>query len=230
MGHAQILLAGLHPLLMEDVRLQFEDRYDLISAPGDRNTLVTTVRRTRPDAVVLDLPAQSHAGLDTLRRLRAASHDTKVIVASWRTDPAFIIDAFRLGASAYLVKPTVPTELPRAVQTVLSGRRYLSSLAGRRRGLVVHAQPEAVASQSPARRLPGREKELLRLIGRGYSAKTIAEKLHLSAEAVGEHIARLMKQLGAKTRRGLSRCLAHLPRQRERAVTDIHRSGREGAP
>ncbi|MEW6246039.1 MAG: response regulator transcription factor [Nitrospirota bacterium] len=208
MGHAQILLAGLHPLLMEDVRLQFEDRYDLISAPGDRNTLVTTVRRTRPDAVVLDLPAQSRAGLDVVRRLRAASHDTKVIVASWRTDPAFIIDAFRSGASAYLVKPTVPTELPCAVQTVLRGRRYLSSLAGRRRGLIVHAQPETV----PPRRFPGREKELLRLIGRGYSAKTIAEKLHLSAEAVGEYIARLMKQLGAKTRRGLSRYLARRSR------------------
>ncbi|GEM_PF-6219816 len=190
---------------------------------------MTIVCRTRPDAVVVDLPAQPHASLDTLRRLRAASHNTKVIVASWRTDPAFIIDAFRSGASAYLVKPTVQTELPRAVQTVLSGRRYLSSLAGRRRGLVVHAQPEAVASRSPARRLPGREKELLRLIGWGYSAKTIAEKLHLSAEAVGERIARLMKQLGAKTRRRLSRRLAHLPRQRERAVTDIHRSGREGA-
>lgn len=230
MGHAQILLAGLHPLLMEDVRLQFEDRYDLISAPWDRNTLVSAVRRTRPDAVVLDLPAQSRAGLDVVRRLRAASHDTKVIVASGRTDPAFIIDAFRSGASAYLVKPTVPTELPYAVQTVLSGRRYLSSLAGRRRGLIVHAQPGVVPSQSPARRLPGREKELLRLIGRGYSATTIAEKLHLSAEAVGEYIARLMKQLGAKTRRGLSHCLARLPRSRERAVTDAHRSGREGAP
>ncbi len=212
MGHAQILVAGLHPLLMEDVRLQFEDRYDLISAPGDQHTLVSSVRRTRPDAVVLDLPAQSRAGLDVVRRLRAASHDTKVIVASWRIDPAFIIDAFRSGASAYLVKPTVPTELPCAVQTVLSGQRYLSSLAGRRRGLIVHAQPETVSPRSPARRFPGCEKELLRLIGRGYSAKTIAEKLHLSAEAVGEYIARLMKQLGAKTRRGLSRYLARRSR------------------
>jgi DNA-binding NarL/FixJ family response regulator len=195
MGYIQILLAGLHPLQMEDVRLQLDDRYDLTVAK-DLKGLISTARRTRPDALVLDLPVISRTGLETLRRLKAALHQTKIIVVSWRTDPSFIIGAFRSGASAYVAKPTALAELPCAIETALHGQRYLSSSASARHASTVLGRPRPMASQRPTQQSTSIDKDMLRLIGRGHSAKRIAETRSLSVETVREYIAHLMKELG----------------------------------
>lgn len=168
---------------------------DAISVVGDAAALSElTLRRTRPDLIVLDLDGSPIDLAETMRGCRDVVPHAKVCVLSTHVQPEVMQRCLSAGADGYVVKDILPVELIRAVKTVASGQAYVDPrVAGgvlKRRSTFGRAQNE----------LSVRETEIIRLIARGLSNKEISGKLHLSEKTVKNHISRIFAKLGFTAR------------------------------
>ncbi len=152
-------------------------------------------RSNRFDIAILDISMPGLGGLETLRRLGAEVPDLKVIILSMHPEEQYAIRCLKEGARAYLTKAGAPTELVAAIRTVAQGKRYITpSLAD---ALASSLGP--ASREMPHERLSQREFEVLSRLGRGESARTIADSLHLSVKTVGTYSARVRSKLGLRS-------------------------------
>ena len=169
---------------------------EAISVVGDAPALSElTLRRTRPDLIVLDLDGTQVDLADAMRGCRAVVPNAKVCVLSTHVQPEVMQRCLTAGADGYVVKDILPAELIRAVKMLASGESYVDPrVAGgvlkRRSAFGGRAQNE----------LSTRETEIIRLIARGMSNKEISGSLHLSEKTVKNHISRIFAKLGFTAR------------------------------
>lgn len=201
-----VFLVDDHPLLRSGVRAALEQAGSL-TVVGEACTgrqAVAEVLARQPELVLMDLHLPDLNGIEATRQILAAFPGAKVLVFSGDSDRALVDSALQAGASGYLLKESVVTELLRAIKLVLSGRLYLSPevsadiMADYRRSLGCKVSPEKPAI------LP-RETQLLRLIAQGKRNKEIAEELGLRLNSVETYRVRLMKKLGCSSTADLVR-------------------------
>ena len=135
-------------------------------------------------------------GLDALERLRAKHPGLKVILLSVHSDSPYIQTAVSLGADGYVLKSGRATEVVAAVGAVTRGGSYFSPPVAKE--IVEQLRRPERASSEPFASLSSREREVLRLIADGLSAKEIASELGISAKTVEAHRTSLMRKLGAR--------------------------------
>jgi DNA-binding NarL/FixJ family response regulator len=195
MKRARVLLADDHRLLREAFARLLEPNCDIVGAVADGRALVAAAADTRPDIVVVDIGMPLLNGLEAARQLKRLMPDLKVIFLTMNEDRDVAAEAFRAGASGYLLKNSAASELTQAIDEVLHGRSYVTPLAAQ--GLVDSLIQEP-AAQHKASKLSGRQREVLQLLAEGRTMKEIAHILKITPRTVAFHKYSMMESLGIK--------------------------------
>lgn len=210
MTRTRIFLADDHALVTEGIRKLLEDEFELVGTATDGRALLAGVEALKPDLVLVDISLPSLNGLDAARQLKKVVPDANVIFLTMHADQGFVTEAFRAGASGYVVKQSAASELLFAIQEVLKGRTYVSPIVAK--DLVARAvnPGDGGATRSFASRLTARQREVVQLIAEGRSTKEIAGVLKVSTKTVEFHKTRIMQQLGVHSTAELTKyALAH---------------------
>jgi len=208
----RIVLAEDHYLVREGVRrlLEAQPEFEIAAVCGDLGSLLEAADRERPDVVVTDIrmpPGHADEGIEAARRLRESQPDLGVVVLSQYANPSYALALLDTGSNgrAYLLKERVHDldQLATAIRTVAEGGSLIDPKVVE--GLVAD---RARAAASPVNELTAREREVLRLIARGYRYKEIAATLHLSVKTVETHVSNVLRKLQLSSRHELTRWAA----------------------
>ena len=199
MKRPRVLLADDHTLLLQGITKLLESEVDLVGAVEDGNALLAAAERLKPDVILLDISMPLLNGMAVARQLKKILPDVQIIFLTMHANPVYVTEAFRVGASGYVLKQSDASELLLAIREVLKGRSYVTPLVT---SDVLHSllkpsdqsTPEAVSSQ-----LSPRQKEVLHLLAEGRSAKEIASLLDISVRTVEFHKSALMEKVGVHT-------------------------------
>jgi len=187
-----VLLADDHRLLREAFTRLLEPECEVVGAVADGRALLMAAPDLRPDIVVLDVAMPLLNGLDAARQLKRTMPKVKVIFLTMSEDSDVAAEAFRAGASGYLLKNSAASELVQAIREVSLGRSYVTPLATQ--GLVETFLHNAKPS-SKATDLSPRQREVLQLLAEGHTMKEIARLLKITPRTVAFHKYSMMEQL-----------------------------------
>jgi NarL family two-component system response regulator LiaR len=192
-----VLLADDHPVVRQGLKAFLELQPD-VSVAGeacDGAEAVALAADLLPDVVLLDLVMPGLEGPEAIRRIRAASPGTKVIVLTSFAGDDELFPALRAGADAYLLKDVEPRELAEAIRRVHAGEAPLDPKVAAR--VLRELAGDSAPHQDP---LTPRELEVLRLLARGLSNKAIAAELVVSEKTVKTHVSSILGKLGLTDR------------------------------
>ncbi|HRI04251.1 MAG TPA: response regulator transcription factor [Pyrinomonadaceae bacterium] len=196
MSQIRILLVDDHKILVDAVKKLVEQEFEVIGTFENGRELLDNAPKLRPDVIVLDMAMPAMNGLLVAERIKKLLPHTKLIFLTMNRDPEFVAEAFRLGASGYILKSATGRELIQAIRTVISGGYYASpeftkTMAG-------EFGEEHKKAKSP-HQLSARQKEVLQLLAEGSSMKQIATILNIAEPTVAYHKYSMMKLLNIKS-------------------------------
>lgn len=179
---AKLLFVDDHQLLLDALFSMTSGQYD-VRAVDSTAKAEETAKTFSPDLAILDLQMPDGSGFQAARRLLQQKPDLKLMFLSMYTDSRYVKEAMAIGALGYLSKNVRGEELMVAIQTVLSGGKY------------VCLQTQGQNGDYPVCDLTERQTEVLRLIAQGCSAKEIATELGISVRTAEFHRAAIMDRL-----------------------------------
>lgn len=197
---ARILIADDHVLVAEACKSLLEPEFEIVGMVADGRALLQAAAELRPDVVILDISMPQLNGLDAGEQVKQKNRATKLIYLTMIQGPDVAAEAFRRGASGYVLKHCSAEELIVAVRRVLRGDSYLSPLITRD---TVEFLLRSGAVYNEEKRISGRQSEVLQLLAEGKSMKEIAYILQLKPGTIAFHKYRIMDVLGIKTSAGL---------------------------
>jgi DNA-binding NarL/FixJ family response regulator len=180
---------------------------DVVGEAADVTTAIDAIRELEPDVVLLDVHLPEGGGRAVLDAVAATHPEVRFLALSVSDAPADVIGIVRGGARGYVTKAISGTELCEAVARVHAGDAYFSP---RLAGMVLDAFRGAVSVPLDPEldQLTAREREVLRLIGAGYTYKEVGRRLHISARTVEAHVSAVLRKLQLSSRHELSRWAA----------------------
>jgi len=192
----RVLLADDHTLLLEAFRKLLADECDVVGMVGDGRALVEAAAKLRPDVIVVDVGMPLLNGVDAARQIKQAWPETRIVFLTMNEDPDVAAEAFRAGASGYLLKRSAASELLVAIREVVQRRSYVTPLVteGLVGSMIVGAGGHVAGAQ-----LTTRQREVIQLLAEGHSMKAIARILNIAPRTVAFHKYRIMDQLHLKT-------------------------------
>ena len=196
MADPRVLLADDHTLLLGAFEKLLAPECEIVGTASDGRSLVVEAQRLKPDVVVLDIAMPLLNGLEAGRQIKQLQKDVKLVFVTMYEDSDLAAEAFRAGASAYLLKRSAASELLLAVREVMKGRSYVTPLVTE--GLV-GAFMKAAAKRKPSRELTPRQREVLQLLAEGRSMKQVAALLNVTPRTVAFHKYRMMEQLNIRS-------------------------------
>jgi DNA-binding NarL/FixJ family response regulator len=189
----RVLLADDHRFLREAFSQLLEPNCEVVGAVADGRAMIAAAKELRPEVVVLDIAMPLLNGLDAARQLKCLMPAVKVIFLTVSEDPDLAAEAFRAGASGFLLKNSAASELFQAIQEVLQGRCYVTPQATE--GLV-GAFLDGPAPEKKPGELSPRQREVLQLLAEGHAMKEISRILKITPRTVAFHKYSMMEQLG----------------------------------
>jgi DNA-binding NarL/FixJ family response regulator len=194
MAGTRVLLADDHTLLLGAFEKLLAPMCEVVGTVSDGRELVAAAQRLKPDVIVLDIGMPLLNGLDAGRQIKQLLPSTKLVFLTMNEDSDLAAEAFRAGASAYLLKRSATAELMTAIREVINGRSYVTPLVTA--GLVgSFMQPQ---DKNPLHLTP-RQREVLQLLAEGFSMKQVADMLSVTPRTVQFHKYSMMRQLGIKS-------------------------------
>ena len=195
MGRPRLVLADDHALLLGAFEKLLSGECDIVGLASDGRALVAAAEQHKPDVIVLDISMPLLNGLEAGRQIKQRLRDVKLVFLTMNEDPDLAAEAFRSGASGYLLKRSAASELTTAIREVMQGRSYITPLMTESLvGSLMHLN-----AHSPATELTARQREVLQLLAEGRSMKDIAAVLNLTPRTVAFHKYRMMEQLKVKS-------------------------------
>ena len=191
----RVLLADDHALLLGAYQTLLAGECQIVGQVSDGRALVAAALALSPDLIILDISMPLLNGLEAGRQIKQALPQVKLVFVTMNEDPDLAAEAFRAGASAYLVKRCAASELVAAVQEVLQGRSYVTPLITE--GLVESLLE--LEGGTAGSELTPRQREILQLLAEGRSMKEVAAVLDVTPRTVAFHKYRMMSQLKVKT-------------------------------
>ncbi len=191
----RVLLADDHTLLLEAFEKLLEHEYTVVGAVSDGRALLSAAAELKPDVIVLDIAMPLLNGLDAARQLKKTMPKVKLVFLTMNEDPNVASEAFRAGASGYLLKTSASSELSKAIEEALCGRSYVTPIVTQ--GMVDSFIRHPVEDRN-APRLTPRQREVLQLLVEGGSMKEAAKILSVTPRTVAFHKYRMMEQLNLK--------------------------------
>ena len=193
---ARVLIADDHRLVAETCKSMLEPEFEVVGVHTDGRSLVQAALSSKPDVVLLDIGMPQLNGLDAGEQIKAKQPKIKLIFLTMNVAPEVVAEAFRRGASAYVLKQSAAEELLTALRRVLRGESYLSPLITRE--TVTHLLSRS-KTEDDEKRITARQSEILQLLAEGKSMKEAAAILDLKAGTIAFHKYRMMQTLGIKT-------------------------------
>jgi DNA-binding NarL/FixJ family response regulator len=201
----RVLLADDQALVRGSFRILVDTAPGLASA-GEAATgaeAIGLARREKPDIILMDIRMPGMDGIEATRRITAdpQTQGVRVLILTTYDLDEYVFAALRAGASGFLLKDTRPADLLAAIRIIAAGEALLAPSVTRRLIAEFTRRPEPRHQPATAlQEVTGREREVLTLIGLGYSNTEIASRLHVSHSTVKAHIGRLLMKLSARDR------------------------------
>ncbi|WP_241760484.1 response regulator [Dethiosulfovibrio peptidovorans] len=183
----QIVRKGLVMLL------EAEKNIDIVAEVSDGRAAVDIAEELRPHVAVMDIVMPGMGGIEATRRLRKLG--VAVVALSMHSDRHFVVEMFRAGARAFLLKDCATDELVGAIRAVVEGEAYLGPSIERGLGMDLSSLDYLIAEEDQRMELTPREWEILQLVAEGRSTREIASSLNLSAKTVENHRQSVMNKL-----------------------------------
>ena len=198
MSKTRVLLADDHAVVRAGIgkALGELDELEIVGEVGDGPTLFAALTRLCPDVLLVDVAMPNFLAVPDVKRIREAYPSLKILVVSAYDDDAYVVGLLDAGVNGYHLKDQPLSHLRLAVQRVLAGERWLSSMLVDR---LLRRQTQH-AAVPPLPRLTPRQNDLLRMLQQGYDNAAIARAMKLSVKTVENHLTRLYRQLGVNSR------------------------------
>jgi len=201
----RVLVADDQALVRGSFRILVDTAPDLITV-GEAATgteAIELARREKPDIVLMDIRMPGMDGIEATRQITAdpKTSAVRVLILTTFDDDEYVFAALRAGASGFLLKDTLPADLLAAIRVVAAGDALLAPAVTRRliAEFTRHTEPRLRPAAS-LDEITEREREVLTLIGLGYSNTEIASHLRVSLSTAKTHVGRLLMKLGARDR------------------------------
>jgi DNA-binding NarL/FixJ family response regulator len=192
----RVLLADDHEILVDGLKSVLEPEYEVVGIALDGRALLEAAAKLQPDIIVLDIAMPELNGLDAARQIRQSMPKVKLIFLTVNKDPYIVKEAFRAGASAFLLKQSAALELTEAIRQVLRGGTYVTPRVSE--GLSnISLRPPKDREHAPEP--TPRQREVIQLLAEGRSMKQVAGALHITPRTVAEHKYKVMELLQLKT-------------------------------
>ncbi|HZR15634.1 MAG TPA: response regulator transcription factor [Acidimicrobiia bacterium] len=200
----RVFVVDDHHLFRSGVRAEIGDAVDLVGDASEVDAAVELVGERHPDVVLVDVHMPGGGGADVIRRVLRDHPDIRFLAVSVSDAPSDVIDVIRAGARGYVTKTISGDELVDAITRVADGDAVFSPMLA---GIVLDAFASIpVGTVDPELdQLTAREREVLRLIARGYSYKEIARELNIAAKTVETHVSAVLRKLQLSNRHELTR-------------------------
>jgi two-component system, NarL family, response regulator NreC len=208
----RVLIADDHGVLRAALRALLKARPELevIGEAGDGNQVLQLAGELKPDLVLMDISMPGLGGIDTTRELKARWPSIQVLILTVHEDEELLREAVGAGASGYVVKRALESELLNAMAAVMRGELYVHPVMTRALLTDLASRPAAGEEVVEHEQLTPRELQVLGLIAKGYTNLQIADTLMLSVRTVESHRANIMGKLGLHNRAELVRyAIAH---------------------
>jgi DNA-binding NarL/FixJ family response regulator len=191
-----IIIADDHALVADLCKRLLEPEFEVVATVGDGRALVRIAATLKPQVIVIDIGMPLLNGLDAGYQVKQLMGSAKLVFLTMNTDPSLVAEAFRCGASGYLLKTCAASELTIAVREVLNGRSYLApAIAKETVDFLLHREKE---SSPEEQQLTERQREVLQLLTEGKTMKEAAYILKLSIHTIAFHKFRIMEVLNAE--------------------------------
>ena len=192
----RIVLADDHRIVVEGLKSILARDFDLIGVVEDGQRMIEAARTLSPDAIVADISMPLLNGIEALEQLRKDGLEVPVVFLTMHHDVEYASMALEAGAAGYVLKHAAPEELVQALRVALDGGTFVSpSLAGE---LFQAQRTKSRGNDEPRVTLSARQRDILRLLADGRSAKEIAKALDISSRTVEFHKYKLMESIGLK--------------------------------
>jgi NarL family two-component system response regulator LiaR len=189
---SRVLLADDHRLILDSVRNSLEEsgEFEVVGEAMNGTQVLTLIKRTHPDVVVLDIRMPGMDGLVCLDQIKKRSPEIKVIVLSASTDPRLIENVLKRGASAYIVKSVNPVDLPSAIRQAVDETVFTA----------IGLPDDNAASAAKSAGLTSRELAILTALAQGKSNAAIAKELWVAPQTVKFHLTNIYRKLNVANR------------------------------
>ncbi|MEE1755530.1 response regulator transcription factor [Streptomyces sp. SP18CS02] len=202
-----VLIVDDQPLQRLGFRMLLESQDDMaiLGEAGNGSEAVRMTAELHPDVVLMDIRMPGMDGIEATRRIVAAGARARVLILTTFDLDEYAYQGLRAGASGFLIKDALPEEVLSGIRSVASGDAVVApSLTRRLLDAYAHHLPDSPsAPAAPDPRLAsltGREREILTVIGQGWTNTEIAQRLHLAESTVKTHIGRILAKTGARDR------------------------------
>ena len=205
----RVVLVDDHGLFRAGVRAELDGLVDVVGDAGTVGEAIECIVRTEPDVVLLDVQMPDGGGAEVIREVAGRRPAVRFLALSVSDAPDDVISIIRAGARGYVTKTISGPELAEAVRRVADGDAVFSP---RLAGFVLDAfgtgAADVAARDDELDRLSAREREVMRLIARGYAYKEVARELFISVKTVETHVSSVLRKLQLSSRHELTRWAA----------------------
>ena len=192
-----------HAVVLDALTHVIQRDFDIAGIAHDGWQLVELAKKVRPDVVITDISMPQLNGLDAARIIRKEVDSARLLFLTMHADLAMVEEAFRTGASGYILKICGLDELIKAIQFVARGATYITSLvSGDLISTLATAGPQHIGHRT---RLTLRQREVLQLLAEGKTMKEVGAVLGISTRTAESHKYEIMRELGVKTTAALVR-------------------------
>jgi DNA-binding NarL/FixJ family response regulator len=193
-----------HRLFLSGVRADLAEEFDIVGTAYDVDNAIEEIRALRPDVVLIDVHMPDGGGIAVVEGVLETNPDVKFLALSVSDQAEDVIAMIRAGARGYVTKTIEPADLSDAIRRVHAGDAVFSP---RLAGFVLDAFAGAIPSDEDPEldQLTSREKDVLRLIARGFAYKQVARKLNISIKTVETHVSSVLRKLQLSNRHELAR-------------------------
>lgn len=200
MKPSRVVIADDHIMLRRGIReiIEMEKKFIVVGEAGDGIELLALLNTTPADLVILDISMPKMRGIEAAQEIKSIYPNIKILFLSMHKRKVYLYHAFSAGANGYLLKEDTDTELLIAMNFILKGKAFVSSI-------LIRETPDILTDifstgfHTPEEKLTSREGEVLKLLAEGSSSKEIAHILCISTRTVEHHRANMMRKLDLKT-------------------------------
>jgi len=193
----KILIADDHSVVRKGLRSILVDSYPhaQIEEVGDAMELINKVAKEEWTVIISDISMPGRSGVDAIKQVKEIAPKTPMLMLSVHAPEQYAVRCIKAGASGYLTKESAPEELVKAIEHILTGKRYITPDIAE---MLADAYGEDI-DKSPHELLSDREFEVLKLIAAGVSITEVAEQLMLSVNTVSTYRARILEKMHMHT-------------------------------
>jgi len=196
-NRSRVLIADDHNLVAELCKRLLEVEFEVVGIVGDGRAMLRAAAELKPDVIVIDVAMPILNGLDAGRQVKEMLPAVKVVYLTMNPDVDIAAEAFRRGASGYLLKTCAAAEMVLAVREVLRGKSYMAAALPRDTVNFLRRQDKKMVQEDE--RLTQRQREVLQLLAEGKVMKEVSSILNMSTRTVAYHKYRMMEVLGARS-------------------------------